>query len=441
MIAAANAKKTTKTRRTRRPWAPSAQDHFIYELVKFEGLTQSQVADRQRLSQSTVSRILQRYERWQAHADPREGGRLDPAERLRAQRWLTYERNELILGSALRLARELEGRTELWRTVRTKSASPYRADRDQDRDETRAIDRSGLPARYLRLAFKVNMEQLELVEKDPPPLPEPLTAEELAEEERQDAAADAELAEQQRREEENLAEYYRQRAAGLTGITLGCEAATEIAGTTSGRGESPAEGQPAALREQVCSRLRESQEASAAPAATEAAAVLNLHKMHNGESENSSASVAASCTCAADAAIEKIAEDACIDVASTAPCERTPPADRRGSPDPAVELTVRSPSAADAGDLRSDDGAGSGDPRTTETEGPFGAAPPPVGSPEWKAAREAWKRARDQRVIEEAARRYELERAKEEEREERRRRSRERDNYAPPLDLGYQPAR
>ena len=127
MIAPAPAteKKSAKTtkKRQRRAWQPSAQDHFIYEMVRFECLTQSEVAERQRLSQSTVSRIIQRYERWKAHADPREGGQLDPAERLRAQRWLTYERNELILGSALRIAREIGGKTELWKTVTTTSAN------------------------------------------------------------------------------------------------------------------------------------------------------------------------------------------------------------------------------------------------------------------------------------------------------------------------------
>ena len=140
-------------------------------LVKFEGHTQGEVASMQRISQATVSRIIDRYERWQAHADPREGGRLDPAERLRAQRWLTYERNELILGTALRIARAVEGTAELWKTVRTEPGDPYRRDKASVKDETTMIDRTGVAARFLRLAFKVNMEQLALVEKDPPPLP------------------------------------------------------------------------------------------------------------------------------------------------------------------------------------------------------------------------------------------------------------------------------
>ena len=126
-----------KKSRKRRAWQPEARDHYIYHLVKFEGHTQGEAASMQRLSQATVSRIIDRYERWQAHADPREGGRLDPAERLRAQRWLTYERNELILGSALRIARAVEGTAELWKTVRTEPKDPYRTDKASVRDERR----------------------------------------------------------------------------------------------------------------------------------------------------------------------------------------------------------------------------------------------------------------------------------------------------------------
>src|SRR6266571_2587472 len=94
-------------------WQPTGDAHLIYQWVKFEGKSQSWVASAFGINQSTVSRIIQRYERWQAHAKARENGRLDPAERLRAQRWLTYERNELILASCLRIAKEMEGFTEL----------------------------------------------------------------------------------------------------------------------------------------------------------------------------------------------------------------------------------------------------------------------------------------------------------------------------------------
>ena len=264
-----------KKSRKRRAWQPEARDHYIYQLVKFEGHTQGEAAVMQRLSQATVSRIIDRYERWQAHADPREGGRLDPAERLRAQRWLTYERNELILGSALRIARAVEGTAELWKTVRTEPKDPYRTDKASVRDETTMIDRTGVAARFLRLAFKVNMEQLALVEKDPPPLPGPLNDEEVAEEERQDAA----VAEEFRRQE-------------------------LLAGTKPGPGDAPesTENECPPLREQVCSRLEE--EPGAAP--------LNLHNLHDGPGEKSGATANPPCTCAADARAEKNPADACI---------------------------------------------------------------------------------------------------------------------------------
>src|SRR5439155_11490303 len=89
-------------------WQPNGDAHLIFQWVKFEGKSQSWVASAFGINQSTVSRIIQRYERWQAHAKERENGRLDHAERLRAQRWLTYERNELIVASCMRIANELK---------------------------------------------------------------------------------------------------------------------------------------------------------------------------------------------------------------------------------------------------------------------------------------------------------------------------------------------
>src|SRR5262252_7513418 len=94
-------------------YQPSGDELLIFEFAKFQGKTQSEVGSFFGINQSTVSRIIHRIERWQAHAKARENGRLDPHERLRAQRWLTYERNELILASCLRIAHEMEGFTEL----------------------------------------------------------------------------------------------------------------------------------------------------------------------------------------------------------------------------------------------------------------------------------------------------------------------------------------
>jgi transcription initiation factor TFIIIB Brf1 subunit/transcription initiation factor TFIIB len=168
-------------KRQRRAWTPGDKDHLIYQWVKFDGQTQARTAADFGISQATVSRIIDRYERWQAHADEREGGRLDPAERRRAQRWLTYERNERILASALRIADRMEGVTELHKSVRTKPQSEWYKEGTEIRSEERGVDRHGVAARFLRLAFRINMEQLKLVEQDPPPMPEPLTA--VAEEE------------------------------------------------------------------------------------------------------------------------------------------------------------------------------------------------------------------------------------------------------------------
>src|SRR5262245_33094338 len=87
-----------------RLWSPSDRDRLIFQWVKFEGQTQSWVGGQFNLSQSTVSRIVERYEKWIARGGPAHCGGLSHDERLRAQRWMTYERNEWILTSSLRLA-------------------------------------------------------------------------------------------------------------------------------------------------------------------------------------------------------------------------------------------------------------------------------------------------------------------------------------------------
>jgi transcriptional regulator with XRE-family HTH domain len=177
-------------------WSPSGDDHLIYEWVKMQGKTQSEVASFFGINQSTVSRIVQRIERWQAHAKARENGRLDPKERLRAQRWLTYERNELILASCLRIAHEMEGFTELSKsTISRPASSPNQ--KTEIRTEGRTIDRHGVAARFLRLAYRINMDQLKLAElfaREGEAPAEPLTDEELAAELHQAALDAAELA-------------------------------------------------------------------------------------------------------------------------------------------------------------------------------------------------------------------------------------------------------
>jgi transposase len=306
----ANGQPKSKQKRRRRSWQPDARDHLIYQLVKFDGMKQVHAAADFGISQATVSRIIDRYERWQAHADPREGGRLDPAERRRAQRWLTYERNERILASALRIADRMEGVTESRKTIRTKPLSEWHKEGTEIRSEEQSVDQHGVAARFLRLAFRVNMEQLKLVEQDPPPLPEPLTASELAEEERRDAAVEEEIRVRQQREAESAAAEQEQIA----------RAEAPLAGTTPGPGEAaqdvpPPLGSPqpagapdkdhargdanaAVLREQVCSRL-------------EAGAEHNVHNVHTGTCENIAATNGR-CTCAAETPATKNAAESCI---------------------------------------------------------------------------------------------------------------------------------
>jgi hypothetical protein len=163
-----------------RPWTPDQRDRLIFQWVKFEGQTQSWVAAQLEISQSTVSRIIDRYERWIARGGPSQQGAPSHDERLRAQRWLTYERNEWMLASALRLAGEMERILDTSKSVVRRPLSSPSAE-SEVRTEHRAIDRSGLAARYLRLAYRINMDQLKLVEQEPLPALDPLTIEDLGE--------------------------------------------------------------------------------------------------------------------------------------------------------------------------------------------------------------------------------------------------------------------
>ena len=154
------------------------------------GQTQAEVALRLGISQSTVSRVVMRYERWQARAKPREAGRLEHGERLRSQRVLTFERNELLLASCLRMAARMESNLNyVHKLTRHKTGS----DREQISSSDVQLDSCGVASRFLRLAFRINMEQLKLVnEEELPELP-PLSAEELEEEELAAEAASEEL--------------------------------------------------------------------------------------------------------------------------------------------------------------------------------------------------------------------------------------------------------
>jgi hypothetical protein len=163
-------------------WTPSDRERLVFQWVKFEGRTQGWVAEQLSIHQSTVSRMVERYEKWIAHGGPGRRGGLDHDERLRAQRWLTYERNEWILSAALRIAAEIEQPCDATKsTISRSAASP--SQETEIRTQHMTVDRSGTVARYLRLAHRVNMENLKLVEEEPLPALKPLTFEDLAERE------------------------------------------------------------------------------------------------------------------------------------------------------------------------------------------------------------------------------------------------------------------
>ena len=217
---ATNAAPKVKKTRHRRPWTPDDSDREIFEYVRMGGQTQAEVALRLGISQSTVSRVVMRYERWQARAKPREAGRLEHGERLRSQRVLTFERNELLLASCLRMAARMESNLNyVHKLTRHKSGS----DREQISSSDVQLDSCGVASRFLRLAFRINMEQLKLVnEEELPELP-PLSAEEIEEEELAAEAASEELRaaiqktkddfdENHRRDMEYLAEVERLKA-------------------------------------------------------------------------------------------------------------------------------------------------------------------------------------------------------------------------------------
>ena len=141
---------------------PSDQERLIYRWAKFEGMKQTEIASQLGIHQSNVSRAIHRYERWIADGGREPEGGLASAERLRAQRWLTFERNEWILTAALRIAAAMEREVDTSRSTTTSSSltsAPH-----QVHTEHKIIDRSGIAARFLRLAWRINMDQLRLAE-------------------------------------------------------------------------------------------------------------------------------------------------------------------------------------------------------------------------------------------------------------------------------------
>jgi hypothetical protein len=148
---------------------PTDQERLIYRRVKFEGEKQAEVAKMLAINQSTVSRAISRYERWIAAGGQEQETGLPHGERLRAQRWLTFERNEWILSAALRIAAEMERQLDTSKSLVTSSGMTPDTTKEI-RTEHKVIDRSGIAARFLRLAWRINMDQLKLMTNDQAPM-------------------------------------------------------------------------------------------------------------------------------------------------------------------------------------------------------------------------------------------------------------------------------
>jgi len=289
-------------------WTPDGDAHIIFQWVKMEGKSQSWVAAAFGINQSTVSRIIQRYERWQAHAKERENGRLDQAERLRAQRWLTYERNEQILASCLRIAQEMEGFIDTSRSTIHRPVSSS-SQQHEVRAQHATIDRTGMVARFLRLAFRINMEQLKLAELAEPPSAEPLSPDELAAEEAQAAADAEELAEARRRGREKARRRAEEEGWGPrtkeTGDSgqepLGCAPPTE----EPDRKVHERSGMHLPGDEDRCI-------SSAADSCTLHHSPAPLHNLHNENVPEIAASSSESCTCVLQARVGINSPGVCI---------------------------------------------------------------------------------------------------------------------------------
>jgi hypothetical protein len=81
---------------------PSARDQAIYVSRMARGCSQASLAKEHRLSQSRISQILRRVERWRANLRPSDCGELDHAQRQRIERQLERERHQELYDRGLR---------------------------------------------------------------------------------------------------------------------------------------------------------------------------------------------------------------------------------------------------------------------------------------------------------------------------------------------------
>jgi hypothetical protein len=158
-----------------------------------------------------------------------------------------------------------------------------------------------MAARFLRLAFRINMEQVKLAGAEPAPLPEPLTEEELAEQEAQAEEERAEIAAVRERSNQNIEATQRSIMDELEVARYQAEQAR--------RDAAAAREEAAAARQEADAARREADEARATgargqesgagrqePGAGSEDTALVLHKMHNLHTEKSAESAVSACS-------------------------------------------------------------------------------------------------------------------------------------------------
>jgi hypothetical protein len=197
----------------------------------------------------------------------------------------------------------MEGFIDVSKSVINRPASQFTQE-TEIRTEHATIDRHGIAARFLRLAFRINMEQLKLVSQDPPPVPEPLSAEELAEQEAASAAILAEFEAVERAAAEaaeadrlRVAEEQRVAAEMAEEERRARERVAELIASESQAAEGTAE----AVAESAAVADDRSSAADQADAA-----IQPVNKMNTRRAAKADVSVAGACGCAGDAERDEI---------------------------------------------------------------------------------------------------------------------------------------
>ena len=147
-----------------RPWKPSARDQAIYRAVVIEGRTQLAAGQEFGRSQSAVSRLLGRFERWRGGAKPQDSGELDPLRQRHFDRWLARQRHDEVYTRAMRLSKTME-------------EAPAKTHREGARDgrewhEDVTRDQWAAAGQMLKTALRANEALERFADKEPlPPLP------------------------------------------------------------------------------------------------------------------------------------------------------------------------------------------------------------------------------------------------------------------------------